>query len=604
VHTNNNPAGPTGASSSDPGAVQRGTPRWALHWAMVVLGAVLAFSVAIPWAEVRGDVAVTGGGVPLRLHVSGLGDASIAVDTGLGSAADRFVATSAEEAFESAGGAPGGFALALGILAVIAGLAYGRTRYRGMAAIATGVAGVGGLIGSLWVLTNAEGMYADVYMVASVSPGIGAIAALVLSLLLTGCAVIAMVFERQVAVALAQPGGPAGPSAFHFARTQAPPAERQPRVPGTPAIVMYRLVAFIVDLVLVSIVTALLASLVFTLIDQAGEGVEATVAELLVRTVAATVPFAYFSLMEERFGKTIGKRILGLAVIGPHGYAPTADQARRRNLFMLLGLLTVVGSGISLVNSNVGAVVEIGPPLIGVIVVLWLGLSVTANPARQGIHDRFAGGTRVINLPSSNPVPRVPNVEASGIGPWIIVAATVLALAIVLAVVPGLAQNDERDASASVAANRGANGADPFDYPRLDAGACASPGYPGDSVCKISAPSGDFLCSISAAAANCVSPAGEPLVEGVRVPLAGSGGSRIVEANLISVDAQGSTSLGAITAGVNKITRESAVSSSFPYDHQITAHGFTCAIDRVGVTCRHDATASGFFVSRQRYEFF
>jgi uncharacterized RDD family membrane protein YckC len=87
---------------------------------------------------------------------------------------------------------------------------------------------------------------------------------------------------------------------------------------------------------------------------------------------------AYFAGLDTLFGATVGKRLMGLRVIGPDGRTPTLKQAAIREAF------TVVGS----------------VPFVGVFLALaawiWIALSIRSNPLGQGKHDLLAGGTRVI----------------------------------------------------------------------------------------------------------------------------------------------------------------------------------------------------------------
>ncbi|MFI6433229.1 RDD family protein [Rhodococcus oryzae] len=547
----------------------------------------------------------------------------------MGYKADDFVAMDADMAFEAAGGAPGGFAMAVGVLAVAAGLAYRRMRFRWAAALAVGVSGLIGVIGSLWVLTNADGLYVDVNMLAEYSPGIGVIAALVLSAMLVGLSVTAMVFERQVAVALSHPVGtvPAHGSAFHL--TPSAPATPgplvKPRIEGTPVSVGYRLAAFAIDVMLLAVVVGLVGGVLVFLIDLYTEGAALVVGDVLGGTLLTVTPFAYLFIMESRFGKTVGKRIVGLAVVGPAGFTPNGEEAFRRNSAALL--LVGAGVGASIADQDAGALSVLGQSvsaagyLAALVAFVWICVSIRTGRDHVGIHDRFAGGTRVVHLSGSITVNRAPGTTAPPLAPWIVGAIAVVAAIGLIVALPAPATT-ERSASstAQIPASspaqrlvvpvqtsspvpRAAQG--PFAYPQLSPGACADPSYPGGSgVCTVSSPSGNFICSMSAESVICTSPPGEPLVHGAMVPLPGSP-QRQVEANAISVDTAGSTSLFVITNGRAKATtREEARSNALPYEHRVGAYGFTCAVDTTAMHCRNDATGSGFTVSRQAYEFF
>lgn len=92
----------------------------------------------------------------------------------------------------------------------------------------------------------------------------------------------------------------------------------------------------------------------------------------------AVAVFGYFVLLDATAGTTVGKRVLGLTVIGTDGPIPTVRQAAIREAFTLLG-----------------AIPFIGPPLAAI---AWVVIVVTvhASPSGQGVHDRLAGGTSVV----------------------------------------------------------------------------------------------------------------------------------------------------------------------------------------------------------------
>ncbi|NKY32238.1 RDD family protein [Nocardia speluncae] len=89
--------------------------------------------------------------------------------------------------------------------------------------------------------------------------------------------------------------------------------------------------------------------------------------------------FLYFIGFEVTTGATPGKKLLGLQVEGAGGAAkPGLKESAFRNSYMLLNLIPCIGG------------------------VLWffaaLGIAVTisSSPTKQGWHDRFADGTRVV----------------------------------------------------------------------------------------------------------------------------------------------------------------------------------------------------------------
>jgi uncharacterized RDD family membrane protein YckC len=92
----------------------------------------------------------------------------------------------------------------------------------------------------------------------------------------------------------------------------------------------------------------------------------------------ASLVFTYFVVCDVAWGTTIGKRLLGLEVVGPTGGRPDIRQAGTREAFTLLGAIPFAGPVLALIA--------------------WIVILVTANasPTGQGKHDELAGGTRVL----------------------------------------------------------------------------------------------------------------------------------------------------------------------------------------------------------------
>ncbi len=92
---------------------------------------------------------------------------------------------------------------------------------------------------------------------------------------------------------------------------------------------------------------------------------------------------AYFVFMEAFWGQTIGKRFRRLHVRNEAGTYPTMEQALRRNLYLVLGIIPgLIGSFLSL-----GAII-------------WIAVTIGTDSAhRQGVHDKFANATFVFQTP-------------------------------------------------------------------------------------------------------------------------------------------------------------------------------------------------------------
>lgn len=87
--------------------------------------------------------------------------------------------------------------------------------------------------------------------------------------------------------------------------------------------------------------------------------------------------YGYFVVCDVNFGRTIGKTVLGLRVSGSTSGTPNLEEAARREAWVLLGAIPFVGGLFSLVAA------------------ISIGVTINRDPAHQGWHDRFAGGTRV-----------------------------------------------------------------------------------------------------------------------------------------------------------------------------------------------------------------
>ncbi|MBI3860162.1 MAG: RDD family protein [Thaumarchaeota archaeon] len=107
-----------------------------------------------------------------------------------------------------------------------------------------------------------------------------------------------------------------------------------------------RLVAYIVDVVIVYVVLAILASIVaFQLLLLSGPGAFGAVLVGAFSVVSGVLLFLYFFVTEVSMGSSIGKRVFGLKVVADNGGKPSGSQAALRNIskiFWVLLLLDVI----------------------------------------------------------------------------------------------------------------------------------------------------------------------------------------------------------------------------------------------------------------------
>jgi uncharacterized RDD family membrane protein YckC len=103
--------------------------------------------------------------------------------------------------------------------------------------------------------------------------------------------------------------------------------------------------------------------------------------------IAAVLYLGYFALMESRTGQTLGKMVLKLRTEGPDGGAPSMEVAVRRNFWVALGILGVI----PVIGGLIGALAELA-------IMIVIAVTINNSPTRQGWHDTFAGGTRVVKI--------------------------------------------------------------------------------------------------------------------------------------------------------------------------------------------------------------
>ena len=94
--------------------------------------------------------------------------------------------------------------------------------------------------------------------------------------------------------------------------------------------------------------------------------------------VLAAVGVGYFAFMESSRGQTFGKMVMRLKTEGPDGGNPSLEMAIKRNLWIGLSIVPVIGG-----LAQLGAVI-------------YIAVTISQSPTRAGWHDTFAGGTRVI----------------------------------------------------------------------------------------------------------------------------------------------------------------------------------------------------------------
>jgi uncharacterized RDD family membrane protein YckC len=159
---------------------------------------------------------------------------------------------------------------------------------------------------------------------------------------------------------------------------------------GQPADLLMRFLARLIDFILLGIVNTIIAVIIIAGAfglhggNSFGFG-QGYAASALSAVIASVLYLGYFTLMESRNGRTIGKMLLKLQTQGPDGSAPTTEQALKRNFWVALGILGVI----PVVGGLLGSLAELA-------IVILIAVTIHRSPVGEGWHDKLAGGTRVL----------------------------------------------------------------------------------------------------------------------------------------------------------------------------------------------------------------
>lgn len=166
------------------------------------------------------------------------------------------------------------------------------------------------------------------------------------------------------------PAPPAPPGGLESAGAPVPPAPQAG--PGHPATAGIRLGARIIDGLIIAVPFWIILAI-------AGVGVADSPGEsFLFGLLGTAIYLGYFVYLESSRGQTPGKQVLNLRTAGPDGGHPTQEQAFRRNAWVLVGIVPFLGGFASLA------------------IAIWIAVTISNDPARRGVHDKWAGGTAVL----------------------------------------------------------------------------------------------------------------------------------------------------------------------------------------------------------------
>ena len=173
-----------------------------------------------------------------------------------------------------------------------------------------------------------------------------------------------------------------------------PPAEPQPPPPfpgsapsggiGTPADLVTRFLARLIDSILLSIVLFVVGFLLaFAAIFSDVSGFSGLfggfgLGAILWSIIYTVIFIGYFAGMESQTGQTFGKMAMGIKTQGPDGNKPTMNEAIKRNAWYALGIVPFIGG------------------LAELAVAIYIAITINNSPTRTGWHDTFAGGTSVV----------------------------------------------------------------------------------------------------------------------------------------------------------------------------------------------------------------
>ena len=161
---------------------------------------------------------------------------------------------------------------------------------------------------------------------------------------------------------------------------------------GQPADLLMRFLARLIDMVLLSVVNFVLIGIFIVGLLTGGSAelspstTQSFGASAIYAILTTVITLGYFVLLESKKGQTLGKMALKLQTQGPDGGPPSFEQALKRNAFLAIGLL-----GIIPVLGVIGSLATL-------VAYIMIAVTISSSPTKQGWHDKFGGGTRVVKI--------------------------------------------------------------------------------------------------------------------------------------------------------------------------------------------------------------
>lgn len=119
-------------------------------------------------------------------------------------------------------------------------------------------------------------------------------------------------------------------------------------------------------------------AIILEIIGLGGGGFESDAGAFVGGVISSLVYVGYFTFLESGRGQTLAKQVLNIRVVGPQGGLPTQDQAFKRNAWLLLGIIPILGG------------------LATFVIAIVIAVAINSSPEGKGTHDEWAGGTRVL----------------------------------------------------------------------------------------------------------------------------------------------------------------------------------------------------------------
>jgi uncharacterized RDD family membrane protein YckC len=136
--------------------------------------------------------------------------------------------------------------------------------------------------------------------------------------------------------------------------------------------------AVILMIVQFAIIVPIIIGAMFS--DVSGFGFGWSIGTLVMQILVAVLYIGYFAFLESSRGQTVGKMLLKLKTVGPDGGNPTMEQAIKRNAWLALSIVPIIGG------------------LLQLAAIIYIMVTINSDPANRGWHDQFAGGTSVIRV--------------------------------------------------------------------------------------------------------------------------------------------------------------------------------------------------------------